>query len=117
MGIYTNNENELCCPLCGDSNTHLDRAAMAARVTGEDGPIVEVGILQNGVVTDETGHIPPSSQVGEGRRTRIALFGWCELCNGQFALLFTQHKGVTLLESVDLNRKVIDDYDWQATDA
>lgn len=101
MSVYTNNADELCCPLCGDSNTHLDEVAVAARPTGEDGPIAEVGITANGAVTNRAGLVP-AGQVGRGRRHRFALLGWCESCDGRFALVFTQHKGVTLTESVDL---------------
>lgn len=102
MSVYASRDDELCCPLCGDTNTHVDRVGMAAWVTGEDGQITEIGFTACGVVTDDTGRIPPSRHVGVGRRHRIALFGWCESCDGEFALLFTQHKGVTLVESIDL---------------
>lgn len=106
MSVYASRDDELCCPLCGDTNTHVDRVGMAARTTGEDGEITEIGFNARGVVTDDTGNIPLSRQVGVGRRHRIALFGWCESCDGEFALLFTQHKGVTLVESVDLGGHV-----------
>lgn len=108
MTVYTNRDNELCCPLCGDSNTHIDRVAMAARPDGEDGPIAEIAVTNTGDVSDQADGIPPSRYVGEGRRHRIALIGWCELCTGEFALLFTQHKGVTYTESVNLQRAVTD---------
>lgn len=102
MGIYTNVNSEMVCPLCGDTNTHVDRMAMAARPNGEDGTIVEITVPADGDVIRGGRDIPPSRHVGLGRRHRIALYGWCESCNGEFALLFTQHKGVTLVESVGL---------------
>jgi hypothetical protein len=102
MSVYTSNDDELCCPLCGDTNTHLDEVAIAARPSGEDGPILAVGINSRGAITHRPGIVPGSRRVGQGRRHRFALIGWCESCDGRFALLFTQHKGVTLTESIDL---------------
>lgn len=102
MGIYTSLNDEMACPLCGETNTHVDRVAMTGRDPGEDGATVELGILANGAIVDATGKVPPSRHVGVGRRHRIALIGCCEHCEGEFALLFTQHKGVTLVETVDL---------------
>ena len=101
MSIYTSLDDEMVCPLCGETNTHIDQVAMAARPQGEDGVIVEIGVTAAGELVHETAVIPPSRHVGLGRRHRIALHGWCESCDGTFAWLFTQHKGVTLLEAVD----------------
>lgn len=109
MAIYASRDDELCCPLCGETNTHIDHVKIATRKLGEeDGALVEIGVSRTGEISDETDKIPVG-QVGVGRRHRIALIGWCEYCNGEFALVFTQHKGVTLMESVDLERQVIDD--------
>ncbi len=102
MGIYTSLEHEMVCPLCGGTNTHVDGVSIAARPSGEDGAIKEIGVNSRGDVADLTGGIPESRFVGVGRRHRIALTGWCESCDRPFAWLFTQHKGVTLLEPVDL---------------
>jgi hypothetical protein len=112
MSVYTSNASELCCPLCGDTNTHLDEVAVAARPSGEDGPIAEVGLNARGAVTNRAGLVPESRSVGRGRRHRFALIGWCESCDGRFALVFTQHKGVTLVESVDLAPEQL--VDWPA---
>lgn len=101
MSVYTSNDDELCCPLCGDTNTHIDEVAVAARPTGEDGPVREMRISSRGIVANRP-VTPAGRRVGAGRRHRFALIGWCELCDGRFALVFTQHKGVTLTESVDL---------------
>ncbi len=100
MSVYTNNEKELCCPLCGDNFVHIDQMRMAGRPDGEDGDLVGVGVTHRGNVHIETGNVPFGPTVGEGRRHRIALIGWCENCGGHFALVFTQRKGVTLVESV-----------------
>lgn len=100
MSVYTSNGDELCCPLCGDTYTHVDEVAVAARPSGEDGPITGVGVNASGDVVDRA--VPAGRHVGEGRRHRFALLGWCETCAGRFALVFTQHKGVTLVESVEM---------------
>lgn len=102
MSIYTSLDDEMVCPLCGETNTHIDQVAMAARPQGEDGVIVEIGVTAAGELVHETASIPSSSRVGTGRRHRVALYGWREACDGRFAWLFTQHKGVTLVEVVDL---------------
>lgn len=108
-GIYTSLEHEMCCPLCGDTNTHMGKVSMATRPSGEDGAIMEISILGDGDVVRGGRGIPPSRHVGEGRRQRIALHGWCESCDGAFVWLFTQHKGVTLVESVALGEHHIVD--------
>jgi hypothetical protein len=41
-----------------------------------------------------------SSGVGVGRRHRIAVTGICEQAGHRFAVVFTQHKGVTYVEAV-----------------
>lgn len=106
MSVYTTNDDELCCPLCGETNTHLDEVAIAARPTGEDGPVREMLVNARGILTHPLAHgragVPAGRHVAAGRRHRFALIGWCETCDGRFALVFTQHKGVTLTESVDL---------------
>ena len=100
MSVYTSNDNELCCPLCGDVFVHIDQVRVAARPKGEDGPEIDVGLTASGALTlDAT---PTGRAVGAGRRHRIALLGWCEMCGGKFALVFTQHKGVTFVESVEM---------------
>lgn len=101
-GIYTSLDSEMVCPLCGDTNVHMDGVQVAARTLGQDGPIVEIGVAANGKVTDESDKIPRSRLVGIGRHHRIALTGWCEHCDAAFAFLFTEHQGTTLLEPVDL---------------
>lgn len=102
MSVYTSTSNELCCPLCGDVFVHVDQAQVAARTAGEDGPIKEIGVTAAGDISDETGNVPVGARVGVGRRHRIALLGWCESCSGKFALVFTQFKGVTFVESVEM---------------
>lgn len=77
MSVYTTNAGELCCPLCSETNVHID-----------------------GISIDSDA--PAGIHVGVGLGKRIALLGWCEYCEGRFALLFTGYQGVTYMESVDL---------------
>lgn len=102
MSVYTSNADELCCPLCGDTNTHLDEVVAATRPHGEDGPISYLRVTARGAVSVRPKMVPSGWRIGPGRRHRFALLGWCESCDGRFSLVFTQHKGVTLTESVDL---------------
>lgn len=102
MSIYTTLDDEMVCPVCGGTNTHIDQVAMATRPQGEDGMIAEIGVTAAGDITRGGAVIPASRHAGLGRRHRVVLYGWCETCDGKFAWLFTQHKGVTYLEVVDL---------------
>ncbi len=100
MSVYTDNDNQLCCPLCGESNVHVDEARVAARPV-EDGEVTHVSVTSKGVIGAE---LPPvGKRVGAGRRHRIALHGWCEMCSGKFAIVFTQHKGVTFVEPQEID--------------
>lgn len=101
MSVYTDNDDQLCCPLCGDVFVHVDAVQVAARPDGEDGPIAGFRVTSTGSISGR-GDVPVGPHAGEGRRHRIALTGWCEMCEGHFALVFTQHKGVTIVESVPL---------------
>lgn len=103
MSVYTNNENELCCPLCGDVYVHVDEARVAARPV-EDGEVTHISVTKSGEVGSEL--VPIGSRVGTGRRHRIALHGWCEICGGKFAIVFTQYKGVTLVEPQEIDPPV-----------
>lgn len=75
MSVYTTNDDELCCPRCGETNVHLD-------------------------AVDIDSDRLPGSHVPAGLGKRISLRGYCEHCLGRFALLFVGHNGVTYLESV-----------------
>ena len=88
----------LACPVCGQTyGLHLDGVSLAGRV--EDGPMSTAHIDSECVVTynDE---VPAGPQVEEGRRYRIAIDGWCEFGTHPFSIVFTQHKGDTLVEVV-----------------
>jgi hypothetical protein len=91
----------LSCPTCGETATvHVDTAMVAARPAGEDGPITLHQIDSRGEVTTPDS-VPVGEPVGEGRRHRITLGGWCERGH-KFAIVYSQHKGMTYVETVDL---------------
>lgn len=93
-----NDDGLLMCPRCEDTYTHVEQVFVSAR--REDGLPNEIAVnaLSGQVRTHEPQAGPKGSGVGIGRRQRIALGGSCEGCGGRFALVFTQHKGVTLVE-------------------
>lgn len=82
MSVYTDNDNRLCCPLCGDNKVWINRIERAAGGPG-DGPDWR----------------PPTPE-----EERFSLVGLCGNCIGQFALVFSPHisESVTFVESVDL---------------
>ena len=87
----------LLCPNCGFNATHVDTVTMAGR--GEDGPFTYTRLGASGCTTLNATAPPVGDMVGAGRRHRIVLEGWCENgCN--FAVVFTQHKGTTFVETV-----------------
>lgn len=91
-------EDGIACPLCGFSCTHINRVEIAARSEDQIPSHIAVDATSG---TIETRADPPvGSAVGEGRRHRIALIGTCEGCPATFAIVFTQHKGDTLVEVV-----------------
>jgi very-short-patch-repair endonuclease len=100
MSIYTDKCHQLCCPLCGETNVHVDEARIAAR-PAEDGEVIQISVNKSGEIGSEL--VPVGDRVGSGRRHRIALHGWCEMCAGKFAFVFTQHKGVTLVEPQEID--------------
>lgn len=92
-------EGRLHCPVCNETmGTHLDEVTMMARPDGEDGPLVARHLDDRGQLADDTA-APVDSELGEGRRHRIVIEGWCENGGHRFALIFTQHKGETYFEA------------------
>ena len=88
----------LCCPACASEVTHVDRVYISARY--EDAiPTDEIRVhARSGRIQTRCTTPAPVAPSGEGRRHRISLIGWCELCGSDWALVFTQHKGATLVE-------------------
>jgi hypothetical protein len=91
----------LSCPICGDNNAlHIDDVQVAARPSGEDGRITLHQLNARGEATTPES-VPVGPEMGEGRRHRIALIGWCEHGH-KFAIVYTQHKGETYVDTVGL---------------
>lgn len=96
----------MACPLCGDGDgTHVEHAYVAARREGQEFTDIHVDAVEGTVEQQGAPSAPAGPGVGEGRRHRIALTGWCEMCGGEYAIIFTQHKGATLLEAVPINQE------------
>lgn len=94
-------DGTLACPLCDDEFTHLCRTFVGARER-EDGPINEVTVDHDGRVSTQVSTVGPRrTSWTNDRRDRVAVGGWCEGCGGVFAIVFTQHKGVTFVDVVD----------------
>lgn len=92
-------EAGIACPLCGFACTHIDRVEIAARA--EDRPPTHITVnAVSGIIQTRADAPPVGPTVGEGRRHRIALIGECENGCHPFAIVFTQHKGDTLVEVV-----------------
>lgn len=94
---------DLLCPLCGFDYTHLERVDVATRPDGEDGRIASCAVHVGGRV--ELDVDVPHGQAGEGRRDRAALRFWCEGCDSGFAIVYTQHKGQTMVDLVPVETK------------
>lgn len=90
--------NVLKCPVCGFDATHVDAVAVAGRA--EDGPEAYAQLDRFGLLSYPES-VPTGAEAGEGRRHRIALIGSCEVGH-EFAIVYTQHKGTTFVETVDL---------------
>lgn len=90
-------DDAMLCPLCGgEYGLHIDGVKVAARV--EDGAFTTVEV--NGVTGETTYGVDVPGE--EGRRHRIVLLGWCELCGDKFAVVFLQHKGATYVETIKM---------------
>jgi len=88
----------LLCPHCETTDTHVEHVFVSARQEDQQINEITVNAVSGQVRTHEAHVAPKGSGVGIGRRQRIALAGFCEQCGRRFALVFTQHKGVTLVE-------------------
>jgi acid stress-induced BolA-like protein IbaG/YrbA len=97
--VVTNtDEGSLICPKCGGYTTHVDHVQVAARGDDQTFDEIYVNAETSEVRTHRHVKAPVGTFVGEGRRHRIALSGFCEECGAQFSLVFTQHKGDTVIE-------------------
>uniref|UniRef100_UPI003F496C1A hypothetical protein n=1 Tax=Streptosporangium sp. CA-235898 TaxID=3240073 RepID=UPI003F496C1A len=100
---YAPDENVMTCPGCGGPcGPHLEHVYVAAREEDREFTYVHVD-AKTGEVDTLTPEIPPAGGLGDGRRHRIALTGYCDGCGIEFAVIFTQHKGATHVEVTRIN--------------
>ena len=92
----------LKCPGCGDANgTHHDRVTIYSRYDDEKDVtpyvIKSLGFEED---TDPPEKIPPNPS---SRRSGLIIEGWCELCPCRWNLTIGQHKGVTIIECLEID--------------
>lgn len=95
---FVDDGSALSCPACSGTNVSLEQAFVSARQEDQAADEVVVHAVTGQVDVGGRGAAPAGSIVGTGRRHRIALAGYCEDCRAPLALVFTQHKGQTLVE-------------------
>jgi hypothetical protein len=97
LSFDENQHHILLCPVCDGDYVHIDDVYVAGRPR-EDGELVPVSVDHRGQVREGT---QAALQIPDaGRRHAFSLRGWCEICGGQFALEFKQHKGQTVVRAV-----------------
>ncbi|MER7271354.1 hypothetical protein ABT344_24020 [Micromonospora carbonacea] len=106
--LVVGSDGVLLCPACGERDTHVDIAYVSARHEDQDPNEIAVNAVTGRVVTHNPVPAPAAPGVGQGRRHRIALAGYCEVGGHRFAVVFTQHKGATLVETVTPIRHAAD---------
>jgi len=90
----------LLCPVCDWNATHMEIVRVAARREDRDFNEITVNAITGQIATHGEVSAPTGPKEHEGRRQRIALTGYCEEGNHSFAIVFTQHKGGTYVETV-----------------
>ena len=103
MEINIDDGGALLCPLCRFDYTHVDTVQVSARAEDDSPNEIIVHAITGKLETHCSDPAPVGEMVKEGRRQRISIRGWCEGCGGTFAIVFTQHKGATLVEAVRIN--------------
>lgn len=74
---------------------------IAARQEDEEFNEITVSAVTGQIRTHEEQSAPAGPAVGDGRRHRIAITGYCEgEGEHKFAVVFTQHKGWTFMEAI-----------------
>ncbi|WP_326956885.1 hypothetical protein [Amycolatopsis sp. NBC_01286] len=94
----------MVCPACDDEYTHVEEVQIAARGEDEMPNEITVDAVTGRVETHGNSPAPTGTVVHDGRRQRIAVTGHCESGGHNFAIVFTQHKGQTLLEVVLIDK-------------
>jgi len=90
----------LLCPVCNWDATHMEVVRVAARREDDDFNEITVNAITGQISTHGAVPAPTGPAQGEGRRQRIAVTGYCEEGQHSFAVVFTQHKGGTYVETV-----------------
>ncbi|MEV6350271.1 hypothetical protein [Actinoplanes sp. NPDC051851] len=90
----------LLCPTCGWDATHVEIVRVAARLEDQDLNEITVNAITGQINTHGGEAAPAGPKEGEGRRQRVAVTGYCEEGQHSFAIVFTQHKGGTYVETV-----------------
>lgn len=91
----------MMCPICDHPHTHVEEAGIAV-VDDDytDRELITVNAETGEVRTHaEEGAVPTEDPPSRG--SRIVLKGWCE-GGHKFAVVFSQHKGSTLVAVQDL---------------
>ncbi len=89
--MLMDDDNQLKCPVCGETQTHINQVLVAGRFEDEREKYLQVDALNAAVF------IPDEVPGVQGRRHRIALQVDCEFGHTSY-LIFRQHKGCTLVE-------------------
>ena len=98
--VRVSEDGYLLCPACGSEWTHTEIVYVAARREDDTFNEITVNAITGQVKTHGDQAAPAGATQGEGRRQRIAVTGFCEENDHNFAIIFTQHKGVTFAEAV-----------------
>jgi hypothetical protein len=108
--IRLNDDGLFLCPVCDCDTTHMEIVRVAARREDRTFNEITVNAITGQITTHGEVPAPTGSMQGKGRRQRIAVTGWCEEGNHSFAVVFTQHKGGTYIETVDsIDHEVVGD--------
>lgn len=105
MSIRIDTDNRdvgtLACPHCDDEYIHIDGVQISARSEDVAPNEIAVNAITGKIETHRSERAPWGRVFENGRRQRIVLTGWCEMCNVHFSIVFLQHKGQTFVELGD----------------
>ena len=98
--IQVDQEGHLLCPVCREDTTHVEIVRVAARHEDQQFNEITVNAITGQIGTHGDLAAPAGPAQGTGRRQRVAVTGYCEQGGHPFALVFTQHKGATVVETI-----------------